>query len=145
MEGGGWWGLKGNLPSIFFQPPPHKILSPLSAPPSQTFITTVHPIALQRWLMASLVRPICFLFLFIDRPTIKLTYQLLQCWAFRNLMRNCATYAIAELALRLLALFLALAQLAERLKINICFLRFLALRTIEILRNLRFIALRNRW
>ena len=40
--------------------PPIKILSPLQPPPLQIFITrpTVHPTALQRWLMASLF--ICF-------------------------------------------------------------------------------------
>ena len=56
-------------------------------------------------------------------------------------MRKSASYAIAELALRLIALFLAVAQLAERFEINICFLRLVALRTIKILMNLRFIAL----
>ena len=60
-------------------------------------------------------------------------------------MCKSATYAIADLALRLIALLLAAAHFAERFEINICFLRFVALRTIEILRNLRFIALRNRW
>ena len=72
----------------------------------------------------------------------------MQSWAFRNLMRksaSCASYAITELALRLTALFLAFAQLAVRFEINVCFLRSVALRTIEILRNLRFIALQNRW
>ena len=58
---------------------------------------------------------------------------------------SCATYAIAELALCLIALFLALAQLALRFEINICFLRFVALRTIEISGTLRVNALRNRW
>ena len=52
-----------------------------------------------------------------------------------------ATYAIADLALRLTALFLAVAQLAMSFEINICFLRFVALRTIQILRNLHFIAI----
>ena len=71
-----------------------------------------------------------------------------QGWVFCNLMRNStswANYAIAELALRLIVFFLALAQLAVRFEINICFLRFVALRTIKILRNLCFIALQNRW
>ena len=51
-----------------------------------------------------------------------------QCWIFRNLMRksaSCATYAIAELALRLIAVFLVLAQLAVRFEINICFLHYI--------------------
>ena len=56
-----------------------------------------------------------------------------------------ATHAIAELALRLIALFLAVSQLAVRFEINMCFLRLVALRTVKILRKLRFIALRNRW
>ena len=48
----------------------------------------------------------------------------------RNLKSaSCATYAIAELALRLIALFLALVQVAVRFETNICFLRFVALQS----------------
>ena len=47
------WGLKGaEAPPVFFQPSHSKFEPPLS-PPFQKFITTVHPIALQRWCMAS--------------------------------------------------------------------------------------------
>ena len=49
LEGGGW-----SPPYIFFSFPP-KNFEPPFRPLFQKFITTIHPMALQRWLMATLV------------------------------------------------------------------------------------------
>ena len=56
FKGVGRWGLRGTeAPHIFSAP--HRNFEPLFKfwAPFQKFITTVHPIALQQWLMASLV------------------------------------------------------------------------------------------
>ena len=50
----GRWKVGGKAPPKFFSAP-HRNFYPSFSPPFQKFITTVHPIALQRWFMASLV------------------------------------------------------------------------------------------
>ena len=52
LEGGGWGGLSS---PIFSQPLHRNFEPPFILLPFQKLITTVHPIALQRWFMASLV------------------------------------------------------------------------------------------
>ena len=56
---------------------------------------------------------------------------------------SCATSARAKVAKRFNKLFLAIAQVALRLKENKSFLRFIALRTEKIYNSVRIIALRT--
>ena len=57
--------MKAEAPLFFFSPPPHRNFEP----PFQKFMTTVHPIALQRWLKASLVSRFFFSLIPLNQRT----------------------------------------------------------------------------